>query len=165
MDKKILKLAKRKFKELSKRYDGFINLIVDDWRGYRFIFDTKDVRGCNNDCLQCPLFLLLRKEGQNIFSAGLYKATKEDKLIFGFQNYLNCKTLNQYKECYVNFLLKKNITENEIKEELELIKSSRIIFSKEKDNGIIEDKFKKSIIKDALIRANKNRRNLLNKYI
>jgi len=150
MNKKILKLAKIKFKELSKKYDGFINVIVDDWRGYRFIFDTTDVRKCKNKCDECKLYNLLKNEREGLFSSGLFKASKVDKEIFGKQNYLNCKTLEQYQQCYINFIKKKITTFDELSDEIKLIKNLKIIYSKNNNVDEIENNFKNQILKNIL---------------
>jgi hypothetical protein len=139
MRKDILKIAERKLKELSKKYDGFINVIVDDWRGFRFIFDTEDVRKCKNDCPNCPLFNLLKNERKGEFSAGLYPASKEDKDIFGPQNFLNCKTLDQYQNCYLNYL-RSCKSKVEINNELQLVKNMSITYSKNKEINEIDFK-------------------------
>ena len=165
MDKKILKIAKEKFRELSKKYDGFINLIVDDWRGYRFIFDTEDVRKCNSNCQKCPLFLLLRNEKRGIFSSGLCRATKKDQSIFGSQFFLNCKTLEQYKDCYVNFLLKEANTEKKIEAELELIDSCKVIFSKEQDLLELEKNIKNSILSKVFLLADKRKKKIMRRLM
>lgn len=143
MRKDILKIANNKFIELSKKYDGFINVIVDDWRGYRFVFDTRDVRNCKNDCINCPLFDLLKNEKSGVFSAGLYRASEKDKLLFGPQKYLNCKTIDQYQSCYLNFL-KQCRTEKEIKEELNLVRSMKLVYSNE-DINKVEKSFRQTI--------------------
>lgn len=163
MNDKIAALAAEAFKRLSRKPNTFINVCVDDWRGWRFIFDTEEVRNCDNNCDNCKLFNLLKndeKEGKD-FSSGLYPADQEDKELFGKQNFLNCKTLEQYRDCYVNYLLKKANTEREIREELNLIKHSfRIIFSKETDNLTeLEDKFRKSILQRVLRQADEHKRN------
>ena len=149
MNAKILKLARKKLTGLRKKYDRFINVIVDDWRGYRFIFDTKDVRQCRNDCENCPLYKLLKNERNGYFSANLYPSGKKDKKLFGSQNFLNCKTLRQYENCYVNFLIKKANTDREIKNEIRFIKGLRIIFANSGNAKFMEKKFRKDIFKKA----------------
>lgn len=148
-----------KFKKIKKQSNNFINIIFDDWRGWRLIFDTKEVRQCKNNCQQCPLYLLLQK---NNLLDELYLASKKDKGLFGPQNYLNCKTIEQYINCYVNFLNKECKTKKEITDELDLIKNSQVIFSKERyDNK----KFRKKIIKNILKISNKNKREIILNYL
>jgi len=129
MRKDILKIANSKFLKLSKKYNGFINVVVDDWRGFRFVFDTEDVRKCKNDCPNCPLFQLLKNEKSGLFSAGLYPASEKDKLLFGPQNFLNCKTIKQYQRCYMNFLAQCQ-SDSKVEKELELVNSMKLIYSK-----------------------------------
>lgn len=158
MNKEIKKLAIKKFKSLRKKYKGFINIGVDNWRGYRFIFDTVDIRKCKNNCLQCPLYLLLKNEREGKFSSSLYLAREEDKKLFGPQRFLNCKTLNQYKNCYINFLIKKAQTEKEIEEELKLINNFIIIYSKNSNLEKLNVDFKKSLIKQVLKKVGKKKK-------
>lgn len=161
MYEEILNIANRKFQRLSKMYQGFFNVVLDDWRGFRFVYDTVDVRRCQNDCQNCPLFRLLSEEREAFFSAGLYKASQKDKEIFGPQNFLNCKTLEEYRDCYVNFLLKEANTLQEIKAELVLIKNLKIIFTREGDGLAVGERFKASIIDKALRLASETKRNLI----
>jgi hypothetical protein len=111
---------------------------------FRFVFDTEDVRKCKNDCPNCPLYLLLKNEESGLFSAGLYPASKDDKNLFGPQNFLNCKTIKQYQACYLNFLAQCR-SEKEIKQELDLVKSMKIIYSKGNIKKT-ENLFKKEIL-------------------
>ncbi|PIU57824.1 MAG: hypothetical protein COS89_03570, partial [Deltaproteobacteria bacterium CG07_land_8_20_14_0_80_38_7] len=153
MEKYIVKLANKKFNELYKKYDGFINVILDDWRGFRFIYDTKDLAECNNNCKKCFLYKLLQNEQGKIFTADLYLANKEDKKLFGSRKYLNCKSFNEYQNCYVSFLLKKCQTKKEIYDELNLIMNLEIIYSK--NNFLIKQKelFIKQVIQKTLVLA------------
>jgi len=164
MKKSVIKTAEKKLKNLQKKCNGFINIVVDDWRGYRFVFDTKDVRKCDNDCKNCPLYQLVKDEPEGLFSAGLYKASAADKKLFGPQNFLNCKTLMQYQNCYINFLAKKAKTEKEIKKELNLIKNMKIIFSKNKDKNKLNKKFKKNIISETLKLSRGQKKKIVTKY-
>ena len=151
MKKSILKIANKKFKDLIKKYDGFINVVVDDWRGYRFVFDTKDVRSCKNNCKSCKLYQLLEDEKSGIFDAGLYPASAEDKKLFGNQRYLNCKTLKQYRDAYCNFILKKITTKKELNDELKLVKGFSIIYSRRGNKKAKERTTKNSIISKSKI--------------
>lgn len=154
MNKKILNIAIRKFQKLSENYNGFINVVVDNWRGWRFIFDTSDVRKCKNQCQKCPLYLLVKNERKRVFSTGLYPASKKDKKLFGPQKFLNCKTLKQYENCFINFILIKTKNKKGVEKELMLLKNFRIIFSKEKTNLPEKEKeFRKSVIRNLLKKA------------
>jgi hypothetical protein len=141
MKQDILKLAQKKLDTLSKKYNNFIYIFVDDWRGFRFVYDTTDVRICHNDCVNCPLYTLLKNEKENIFSASLYPANKKDKQLFGSQTFLNCKTIEQYKQCFVNFLVQKARTPQEIEEELQIIQQVRLVYAKNGDIKTQEKNF------------------------
>ncbi|MCX6791080.1 MAG: hypothetical protein NTV62_02715 [Candidatus Gribaldobacteria bacterium] len=168
MNKNILDIATKKFQKLSEEYGGSINVGVDNWRGWRFILDTDDVRNCKNECEKCALYCLLKDEQVRAgsFSATLYKANQEDKKLFGFQNFLNCKTLKQYEDCFVNFIVNKATTEKEIKEELILVKNFRLIFSKNTNNLLKKEKsFKKSVIKKLLNQAVSSKKIIIKKIV
>lgn len=164
MNATILNIAVAKFQRLANRYSGFLNVGVDNWRGWRFIFDTEEVRQCNNNCSKCFLYHLLKNEKEGIFSAGLYLASKEDKKIFGAQKFLNCKTLKQYEDCFVNFIIQKLRTEEEIKDELRLVENFKIIFSKEvTDLKKREDEFQRSIYQKLLNKTTMAKKKIIEK--
>jgi len=163
MNKEVLKIARKKLKLLLKKYDGFINIIVDDWRGYRFVFDTKDVKKCNNKCASCKLYQLLKNQKKDFFSTDLVFANKNDKKIFGKQNFLNCKTLEQYSQCYLNFINKINNKEELIKE-LRLVSNFKIIYSRDYKIGELEKKFKNFIFNQAIKQADFSKKKIIKKY-
>lgn len=166
MNQKIFKLAIKKFKKLSAKYDGFINIGLDNWRGWRFIYDIIDVRKCRNNCKNCSLYLLVKDEKEGKFSAGLHPAGKKDKALFGPQNFLNCKTLKQYENCFVNFILEETNTEKEIRDELRLVKNFRIIFSTEDaDLARKEKEFRKSVVNKLLKRTDIAKKLIIEKII
>jgi hypothetical protein len=147
MRQDILKIATKEFQKLFRNYDKFINVIIDDWRGFRFVFDTADVRNCRNDCLNCDLYKMLKDEKSGFFSAGLYSASEEDRKIFGPQNFLNCKTLKQYQNCYINFIQKKVRTKKELVNELKLLERMSVVYAGNKDKAKIEKRFKTAILR------------------
>ena len=159
----VMNQAMKIFKSLSGKHDTFINVFVDDWRGWRFIFDTEEVRNCNNDCDHCGLFRILKneKEGES-FSARLYPASQADKGFYGKQNFLNCKSIEQYRDCYASYLLKGAKTESDVEIELNKIRNSRIIFSRETADLLKkEDEFRKSILEMVLKQADVYRRDMI----
>lgn len=165
MDREILQLAYAAFDELRPRYKKFINVGVDNWRGFRFIFDTEDVLACRNNCSSCELFQLTKDKKEGIFSSGLYAASRRDQELFGPNNFLNCKTFPQYQRCYSNWLVEEAKTEDEIDEELNLIRDFRIIYSKKGNDqqtlSDMERAFKQAIIKDAIERVQGCKRNVI----
>ena len=108
---------------------------------------------------------MLKDEKENTFSTSLYQATKEDKKIFGPQNFLNCKTIEQYKNCYINFLIQRANTKKEIIDELNLIKNTQVIFSSKNNAQEQTKKFKKEIIQKILKLADKRKRDIVNQYL
>lgn len=161
MDKKIFQQSKRKLQKLSKKYDGFINIILDDWRGYRLIYDTKETRSCKNNCGECKLFNLLKNETSKKTIAGLHLASETDKKLFGNQRYLNCKTTTQYRSCYVNYITKKIKKETDLTDELNLLMNLEIIYSK---NGITITGFQDQVISAVIERGNDKIKRWVLKY-
>ena len=162
--KLIIRKAKIKFNKLAKKYDGFINVVVDDWRGWRFIFDTEDVRKCDNNCAGCPLFKLVKKEAPGVFSAGLYRASSADKKIFGPQNFLNCKTLAQYGQGYINFI-KKIKNKKELIAEIKLVSNLRIIYSRDYKASELEKNFKRAIFRQAIKQTGGWKRKIIKTFL
>lgn len=165
MEQDIIRTARKKFQKLAKAYPYFINVFVDDWRGYRFVLDTRDVRRCKNRCRQCPLFLLLKNERpQKKFSASLYPASAEDKKIFGPQHFLNCKTLQQYTQCYAKFLATKTQSEREIAAEFDLARKARVIFSRDRNPRRVEQKFRHDVLRQTLCMADPKKCDAIQAY-
>lgn len=165
MNQKIIKLAKKKSEELINRYNGFINIGLDNWRGFSLIYDTIDVRRCCNRCRSCFLYKLLRTEQKGFLTAGLKKASRRDKKLFGPQNFLNCKTMTQYIDCYVNFIIMNNLSPDEIKDELKLVINFRIIYSRSGDSEAKTMKFKKRLISLLIKKAKGNKLSLIKRAI
>lgn len=155
---RILNQANIKIQEIRAKYNWLITVVLDNRRWFRFIYDCKDIRNCNNNCSLCDLFNILKDEKDGEFTANLIKATPKDKELFGNQNFLNCKTLYQYWKCFEEFLLKECNNEEEIKDELSLIFNLKIIFPKDKLNSEIKNKFQINIIKNTLAKSNKDKK-------
>jgi len=148
MNQDILKIARKKFNKLAPKYDKFINVFVDDWRGFCFVFDTLDTRICNNNCQNCDLYKLLKEESlSNNFFAGLKKANCEDKRVFGLNNFLNCKSYEQYLNCFINFIVQNNLTGQDLIDEIKLVLDIEIIYTKDGDPTQKTKKFKKEFFK------------------
>ncbi|ALM09656.1 MAG TPA: hypothetical protein DEB30_00800 [Candidatus Peribacter riflensis] len=165
MDPKILAQARKKFRELSERFDGFMTVILDNWRGYRFIYDLERASCCRYGCPRCPLYQLLKNESSGLFSAALLPANSDDKLLFGPQNFLNCKSLAEYQDGYSNFLVRKCFTRKEICGELDLVREMRVIYSRSGSLRRIEMKFKKGVISKALKLAKPEQKRLIRGYL
>ena len=142
-----------------------MNVFVDDWRGFRLVYDTEDVRFCKNDCINCPLFNLLKNEKSNQFTPTLYRANSEDKGMFGPQNYLNCKTITQYQSCFISFIINKCKTREKIFEELDLVRNLKLIYSKNADPKKEERDFKKGIIEKAIFLSPFEKKFIIQDYL
>jgi hypothetical protein len=161
MNKKIIKTAKIKVNNLIEKYDGFNNVILDNWRGYRFIFDAENFLKDKRNKKKYRLSKILKNEKRGYFNGGLLLASKKDKRIFGRQKYLNCKTLEEYKNCYLNFIKKIN-NKKELKDELLLVKNLCLIYSKNRNPAKLEKKLKKDILKSTVVKRKINNLKILN---
>ena len=108
---------------------------------------------------------LLKNEQEREFTAGLYLASKKDKKIFGSKKYLNCKSINEYENCYVNFLLKKCNTKKEIYDELGLVMNMQIIYSKNYLPIKRKEIFVKDVIQKTLAQASVKKKNIIYYFI
>jgi len=165
MKKINLRAVVRQANKLAENYGRLENIIFDDWRGWRFIFDTPEVLKCNNDCGNCKLYKFLKQLRPNFSYARLFKASGRDQKMFGPQKFLNCKTLAQYQKCYSYFLLEETKTKGEIERELDLLRNMRVIYTKNKSIAETENNFKKAVLRVVLSKSDKQKKRLINNYL
>jgi len=147
MNKLILQTAQQKLTELLKKYDNFNYIFLDNWRGYRFVYDINKDCTCKYGCSACPLYQLLKNEKPtNGFTAGLYLTSLKDRQIFGPSIFLNIRSYKQYQQCFLSYL-KSCKTKKQIEKELKLIYSVRLLYSKKPNLSKQGKKFKQEIIK------------------
>jgi len=152
MNKKIIKIAEKKANSLIEKYDGFNNIVLDNWRGYRFIYDTDNFLKNKLDGKKYRLSTILKNEKvTKYFNGGLLLATNKDKKIFGQQKYLNTKTLQQYKNCYLNFI-KQIETKKEVEKELFLVRNFKIIYVVNGERRKLEKRLKKEILESDIVK-------------
>lgn len=151
--------------KIIKKYPNVNNIILDDWRGWRFVFDTKETCNCNNDCRNCSLPRFLKQNFRPDSYARLVKANKNDRLMFGPEKFLNCKSLKKYQDCYICFILNKTKTEKEIQDELDLLMGLRLIYSTSDSPGLLEYRFKAGVIRAVLAKSDRNKRKIIRKYL
>jgi len=165
MNKNDFNKALGEARQLVKILPNIKNIILDDWRGWRFIFDTEDVRNCQNDCLNCGLYKTLKiDDSKNIYSQ-LIKAKPEERDFFGPENFLNCKSLAGYKKCYLNFILKKTVTRQEIWAELDLLMGMRIIYSSGQAPLLLEECFKREVVNSVLAVCGQTKKRIIKDYL
>jgi hypothetical protein len=166
MDQSILSIAEQKLAELRGRFDGFVTVFLDDWRGYRFIYDVEASSCCTHGCPKCPLVRLLNFEQDGgIFSAALRCASDDDKKIFGPRKYLNWRSFAEYQDCYSNFLIQKCFTRKEINDELNLVRAMRVLYANTGSLRQLETKFKRGVISKALKRAKPKQKRFIRAYL
>lgn len=151
--------------KIIRKYPNVNNIILDDWRGWRFIFDTKETINCENDCNNCGLPKFLKQNFPSGSYARLIKAKKNDRIMFGPEKFLNCKSLKKYQNCYIYFILNKTRTKKEIIAELDLLMGLRVIYSAIGRPAALEYSFKAGVIRAILARSDKNKRKIIRKYL
>lgn len=152
ISKKQLLIAQKISLSLAK--SGYFNyIILDNWRGWCLIYDIRKSR-----LVSKRQALLLIKKYNKYKLAQLKKATKEDKKIFGSSNYLNCRSLYSYKRCYINWFTLKINSIAEAKQELDLLKGFKILYSSSKNKSKIQNNFKRDVIRKALAKCPVERR-------
>ncbi|OGJ60457.1 hypothetical protein A3A67_03050 [Candidatus Peribacteria bacterium RIFCSPLOWO2_01_FULL_51_18] len=156
MESKILLPARKKLKELLRKFDGFKFIFLDNWRGYRFVYDVSDFSS---------LYKLLRSEKTGIFNAGLVLATPEDQKLFGPDKFLNCKSFSSYQSCFVNFLIRRCRTKKQLIEELLLLKQVRLMYCRNGSRKKLELDFKTGIIKEFIRRSGTDKKKIIQKIV
>lgn len=166
MNKRILQIARRKFKVLAKQYNQFNTVFLDNWRGLRFVYDTDEVKKYRGSSFfRSRLYAVLKNEKPGLFSADLYPASREEKKLYGPNPFLNCKTYRQYRDCYALFLLKKVHTKKEIEDELDLVRDVRIIYSRKRGKGNLDKQFRRAVISRVISRAGEGKRKIVQNYL
>lgn len=160
-----LKKSVDEAEKIIKKYPSLNNIIFDDWRGWRFIYDTKETRNCQNDCQNCDLFNFLKIDYRTTVYTRLIKAKKNDQIMFGPEKFLNCKSFKKYQDCYIYFILNKIKTETEIQAELDLLMGLRVIYSSSSSPGLLEYRFKVGVIRTILARSDFQKRKIIRKYL
>ena len=142
--------------ELLKKFDGFNFIFLDNWRGFRFVYDVSDFSS---------LYKLLRSEKTGIFSAGLVLATPKDQKLFGPEKFLNCRSIGSYQLCFLNYLLRRCLTEEQITEELKLLKKVRLLYCRNGSRKKLELDFKTGIIKEFIRRSGTDKKKIIQKIV
>jgi hypothetical protein len=154
MKKKLIKIAKKEVKNLINKYDGFNNIILDNWRGYRLIFDTEKYLKSKTNNKKYKLIVVLKNEKMGYFNNCLLVSNYRDKKMFGEGKYLNCRKLEEYKNCYLNFIRQID-NKKELKKELLLVKNLKVVYSKDGKESEVEKKFKNEILKSRIVKDKK----------
>ncbi len=115
-------------------------IIIDDWNtgegieGPRLIFAGKFTENCPEDCADCPLFQVVGlDEAKPEFQirSSLCLATPGHIDLYppqAGQRCLNCKTLEQYHEVFICWILEKCDTEELLLAELDWVLGFRILY-------------------------------------
>ena len=149
----------------------FKTVILDDWSGIRLIYETEDVLLCSNICEACKTYSSL---GQDQNKTGHFLRTtlvqsSSDHTDVPRNRMLNCKTKSDYMKSFSEWLIKRCDTENDLYEELVLIRDFRIVFSdmcKDKNEMLIlEQKMKREIIQSAMSEIHGERRVVFERMI
>ncbi len=150
---------------LAIKHGGFYAIILDNWRGWYFIYDSPEVRLCNNDCANCKLYEAVSSSSENSQYAHFFEASELDKKMFGPHNFRNCKTLDGYKKSYEYFLVNETNSPEEIKDELDLLLGMRIVYAQEGSSSDLELSFKRSVIDSVLAQCEKAKSNIIREHL
>ncbi len=125
--------------------------ILDDWRGMRIIYGYS----CSGVCSSCALYRAVGKDTEEFddmkLRTTLRKATVEDRVIFSPQCFLNCKTPEQYVECFVQWLVTKCFTYQEVRDELSLVQGFRLLYQEgTRDLRASEENLKRLVVEHTL---------------
>lgn len=170
---KYIEQARQSFSKLEGKVQ-WSSIILDNWRGIRLIYGADCVEQCKSKCHECKLFKLVGEDfpgiDANVFKTTLIRANECDLEIFNAkQKYLNCKTLEQYLDCFITWLTDKCHTEESIKEELDFVKGFKIIHLNGYNATSIlskEQEIKRNIVEECLKRMKyqDSRRNAIRNY-
>jgi len=165
MYKNNFKEAWQEANKIGKELPDIKNIIFDDWRGWRFIFDTGGIRYCQHDCSNCRLFKLLNQVDSKSAYTSLIKAEERDQMLFGQENFLNCKSLEEYKNCYIRFILEKTNNQKEIQTELSLLMDMKILYSSSGRPRLLERQFKQAVIMSVLASGGRAKEKIIRDYL
>ena len=124
--------------EFSRRHLMLRYIFLDVWRGQtRLIIDSACSNDCHNACAHCLHLDFLNEDsvftdGVQQFPLGLFEWTEpEDIALFGPERYMQCKTMDRYASCFIEFILYDTSTQNlhGLIKELELIRDVRVLWS------------------------------------
>ena len=106
-------------------------VILDDWSGVRLVYETDDVRNCQNNCESCSTYLQL---GEDHGDSGDFLRTtlvrsSIDHTDISENRMLNCKTKENYMRSFSEWLINRCHTESEFIDELVLIKNFQVVYS------------------------------------
>lgn len=115
------------------------SIILDNWnstegqRTVRLIYGCTFTEICGSSCKHCPLFKFVGadKVGEEPdFVTSLCEATDPHHRLLGqsSQKFLNCKTISQYQEAFVRYVVAECLTREKMAAELKWIKGFRLIF-------------------------------------
>lgn len=112
--------------------------ILDDWntgegiKGARIIYGAPCIAECKSQCSDCLLFQVVGEDDlkeKKSFRSSLCRATEGQLDLFpSKEKYLNCKTVEEYLEAFVIWIVEKCDSEELLKAELDWVKGFRVLF-------------------------------------
>ena len=147
-------------------------VVLDDWAGIRLVWETGDVRSCTGNCRDCPTFAVLGEDTKATARPGLNttlrKSTPDHTSITGY-GMLNCKTMDDYKASFVDWLLHRCQTEKDLSEELDLIGNFHLVHDRNARNGTelrhAEIRMKTDILRQASDRSTPEQARAIRRYV
>lgn len=125
-----------------QRSIGLTTVVLDNWRGaIRLVYGGPNTPECPAECAQCRLFQAVGLDDPEMikpdetddnrlnFVATLNLPRDSDRLLAPrLRRCLNCMTLGQYANFYIAWFLNRANSEDEIREELELVSGFRLVY-------------------------------------
>lgn len=183
MNPQLIKQAKEYASQIAENSLGLVEIIfLDQWRcnfdeeksEWRFVDDGKwrltylgrEIGMCSNDCQNCPVYI--HSDGEDNPNADvdlittLVKAEEKDKKNYdGNQDYLNCKSLDQYITSFVRCFQGECHTREEISDELDYVAGFKVVYSSGQESlETMEEKIKQRIVKEVLDVLDERRKKL-----
>ncbi len=115
-------------------YLPITSAILDDWGGGpRIIWGGPAVEACAGDCESCPLFQVVGEDPEDTsdrdFTTTLVRADEEQLAVFSVkQPMLNCKTLQQYLDAFVEWFVQRCRTTEQVRDEMLWVAGFRLLY-------------------------------------
>ena len=131
--------------------------IIDDWNNRRIVFGASFTANCQSACDSCPLYSTVGEDPEEInpdqLQTTLVRAREDQIETFSAkQRFLNCKTLKQYCEAYIEWFVKRCLDPETVIAELNWVAGFRIVFLKGDDDLAQREQANKRFIVQEFLR-------------
>jgi len=142
-----------------------LSVVLDNWNSQegqktvRLIYAGPFTETCGSQCDSCPLFRYVgidKVDKEPDFAVTLCEAIESHNQLLGpsSQRFLNCKTIGQYQDAFVKYVVNECLTQEKMFAELLWISGFKIIFlfGFENQEELVkeEERLKKQIVAEIL---------------